>query len=313
MDLNPLAPSPWLLLAGVSLDAILGDPVYRLHPIRLIGDTINALEAGLRRLGLDGRVGGVLLLLTVSAVWVFLFSALTLTLGVVVHTFVIFSMVAMGDLIKHGNRVDRAASANDLGGARSAIGMIVGRDMSAMDAGACRRAAIESLAESLVDGFMSPVFWYAIAGLPGIIFFKVVSTMDSMVGYKNERYILFGWAGARADDIMNWVPARISWLMLSLGALLLPGCSSRKALVYGWGQHAVVPGPNAGWSEATAAGAIQRRLVGPIWRDGQLVTEIWLGDPADPPANEASDYRRAVWAVCATAAIFVAVSLVVLQ
>ena len=306
MDLSVLAPSPTLLLAGVVLDAVLGDPVYRLHPIRLMGATISGCETALRRIGLDGRFGGCLLLLLVGTAWVGLLSALTVVLGMVFHVFVVFSMVAMGDLIKHGNRVDRAAQAGDEAEARRAISMIVGRDTARMDVAACRRAAIESLSESLVDGFMSPIFWYALAGLPGMVLFKVISTMDSMVGYKTPKYFYFGWCGARADDVANWVPARLSWLLLSLLAVFVPGCSGKKALRVGWRQHALVPGPNAGWSEATASGAIQRRLVGPIWRKGELVTEVWLGDQADPPANHRADYKRAVWIVSATAFGFVA-------
>jgi adenosylcobinamide-phosphate synthase len=124
--------------------------------------------------------------------------------------------------------------------------------------------------------------------------------MDSMVGYKTEKYIRFGWCGARMDDVMNWIPARIAWLLISAVAFLLPGYSARKSLAIGWRQHAIVPGPNSGWSEAAAAGAIQRRLAGPIWAHGKLVTETWLGDPADPPAGAPGDFSRA--AVLATAA-----------
>jgi adenosylcobinamide-phosphate synthase len=117
--------------------------------------------------------------------------------------------------------------------------------------------------------------------------------MDSMVGYKTERYLRFGWCGARLDDLMNLLPARMTWLLISGMALFLPGCSARKALRVGWRQHAVLPGPNSGWSEAAIAGALQRRLIGPIWADGRLVTEIWVGDSTDPPGGEGSDLARA--------------------
>ena len=92
---------------------------------------------------------------------------------------------------------------------------LVGRDTDRMDAGACRRAAVESLSENLTDGFVSPVFWYVLAGIPGLVLFKVVSTMDSMVGYKTPRYLRFGWCGARLDDVMNFVPARLTWLVIA--------------------------------------------------------------------------------------------------
>ena len=131
-----------------------------------------------------------------------------------------------------------------------------------MDGPACRRSAIESLGESLVDGVVSPVFWYAAGGIPGIVLFKIVSTMDSMVGYRTERYRNFGWCGARLDDLLNLVPARVTWLLIAGAAAPVPGASGREALRWGWRQHAVVPGPNAGWSEAALAGAIRRRLGG---------------------------------------------------
>jgi adenosylcobinamide-phosphate synthase len=163
-----------------------------------------------------------------------------------------------------------------------------------MDAGACRRAAVESLSENVTDGVTSPIFWYVLAGLPGLVAFKVVSTLDSMVGYKTPKYLRFGWCGARLDDVMNYVPARLTWLLLAAVAAVLPRCSGRKALRVGLEQHALVPGPNSGWSEAATAGALERRLVGPIWREGRLVTEVWLGDSADPPLAGHDDVTRAI-------------------
>lgn len=126
-----------------------------------------------------------------------------------------------------------------------------------------------------------------------------------MIGYKTEQYIRFGWCGARLDDYLNLIPARLTWVQIALAALLVPRCSGLKAIRVGWRQHALVPGPNAGWSEAAIAGGIRRRLAGPIWANGRLVTETWLGDPADAPASSAPDYRRASWIVCIAAAMSV--------
>jgi len=217
--------------------------------------------------------------------------------GVAVQLFLIYSLIALRDLVQHGWAVENAARAGDLPEARCRISRLVGRDTDRMDLAACRRAAIESLGENLTDGFVSPIFWYVIGGLPGIVIFKVVSTMDSMVGYKTAEYLRFGWCGARLDDVMNWLPARITWLLLAWCASVLRGCSGVKALRFGWRQHALIPGPNSGWSEAATAGGIQRRLVGQIWRSGRLVTELWLGDPGDPPAGDDSDIRRATMLV----------------
>ena len=277
-----LASDPWMLAAGVLLDLAFGDPVYPAHPVRLIGWTLTQIENGLRRVGLDGSGGGILLFLGLSTVWVGgvwgLFHFLNRPFAMVVHVFLVYSLLALRDLLKHGYAVERAATRGDVEGARTAIAMLVGRDTTKMDAAACRRAAIESLSENLTDGFVSPVFWYALGGLPGLILFKVVSTMDSMVGYKTARYLKFGWCGARTDDLMNWIPARLTYGLLAVVAMFTPGCSARKALPV---------------TEAATAGAIQRRLIGPIWAQGMLVTELWLGDPADPPAGADGDFPRA--------------------
>jgi len=141
---------------------------------------------------------------------------------------------------------------------------------------------------------VSPVFWYVLAGLPGLVAFKVVSTMDSMVGYKTARHLRFGWCGARLDDVMNYLPARLTWLVIAALAAVLPGYSGPKAWSIGLGQHHLLLGPNSGWSEAATAGALQRRIVGPIWLDGVQVTNLWIGDAADPPLDTAADTRRAM-------------------
>jgi adenosylcobinamide-phosphate synthase len=189
--------------------------------------------------------------------------------------------------------------------ARIAVSKLVGRDTDRMDGGACRRAAVESLSENLTDGFVSPVFWYIVAGLPGIVLFKVVSTMDSMVGYKTPRYLRFGWCGARLDDVMNYVPARITWLLIAIIAALLPAYSGRKAWTVGLHQHQLLLGPNSGWSEAATAGALQRLIVGPIWLKGVQVTDLWIGDPSDPPLETAGDMTRAM-ALCVATGLTVA-------
>jgi len=114
-----------------------------------------------------------------------------------------------------------------------------------------------------------------------------------MVGYKTPRYLRFGWCGARLDDAMNFLPARASWLLIVVSAVFVPKCSPKKALAIGYRQARLLPSPNSGWPEAATAGAIQRRLVGPIFRSGQLVTDIWIGDANDPPALSSTDVARA--------------------
>ena len=296
----PLAPHPVALGVAVALDFATGDPEYRLHPVRLIGRSLELVERGLRRVGADGYGGGIALFALLAVISVGGVSGLVMSLsslgswtGAAAHVLVLYSFLALGDLLRHGRDIERAVAAGTLDAARRNVSRLVGRDTEPMDGAACRRAAVESLSENLTDGFTSAVFWYAIGGLPVLTLFKIVSTMDSMVGYRTPRYREFGWCGARLDDVMNFVPARLTWLLVALIAAGLPGYSGRKALRVGMEQHALLPGPNAGWSEAAVAGALGRRLVGPIWLKGQLVTEQWLGDPADPPLATAADYRRA--------------------
>ena len=300
MDLSGLAPRADLLVLALALDLAVGDPNYRWHPVRLIGSLLVRVERALRSAGATGRGGGCVLFAVLAVVCgggaagaVVGAGAVHPGLGQAVHLFLLYSLIALGDLLAHAGAVDAAATAGDLVAARTAAARLVGRDSDRMDHAACRRSAIESLGESLVDGVVSPIFWYCVAGLPGILVFKVVSTMDSMVGYKTERYRRFGWCGARLDDLLNLIPARVSWLLVAAAAVVVPGASGRAALRCGWRQHAVVPGPNAGWSEAALAGAIRRRLAGPIWLGGRLVTDVWIGDPATPPGGTADDSRRA--------------------
>ena len=297
----PLAPDAWLLAAAVILDLTLGDPVYRWHPVRLIGGTLRATERVLRRIGADGYTGGILLFVILAIVWAGGISLLAAGAGLVrasmgqaMHLFTLYSLLALGDLLRHVRRIGRAVDGGDIDAARIAVSRLVGRDTAPMDGAACRRAAVESLSENLTDGYTSPLFWYVLAGLPGLVLFKVVSTMDSMVGYKTAEYRRFGWCGARLDDVMNFVPARLTWLLISAVAAAVPGCSASQALRIGFAQHAILPGPNSGWSEAAAAGALRRRLVGPIWMKGAIVTDTWIGNALDPPLATAADSRRAL-------------------
>jgi adenosylcobinamide-phosphate synthase len=295
-----LSPNAAFLIVSVGLDLAVGDPVYAWHPIRLVGTMLMWMERRLRDAGLDGYGGGVLLFVvlataslgTVSLV-LLAAKAASMPLLWLVHVFLLYSLLALGDLLHHVWRIEAAVRAGDLPGARRGVRALVGRDTERMDGAACRRAAVESLSENLTDGFVSPLFWYVVAGLPGLVVFKVVSTMDSMVGYKTSRYIRFGWCGARVDDVMNYLPARITWLVIAATAALLPAFSGRKAWLVGLDQHGLLLGPNSGWSEAATAGALERKIVGPIWLEGVLITDLWIGDPSDPPLETAGDVTRA--------------------
>lgn len=303
----------WAAL-GLALDALIGDPVFALHPIRLLGKLLSAYERLLFSLGANGYVGGVglflMLVATVVPLCVALLAgaaalhplALDLVAGVI-----LWACFALRDLLGHGERVARAIAAGDVAAARAAIAMLVGRDTGRMDERGCGRAAVESLSENLVDGVLSPLIYAVAFGPLGAVVFKIISTMDSMVGYKTPRYLRFGWCGARFDDVANFPVARWSFVLLSALGGIIPGCSARKAWRAGLAGHTLVPGPNSGWPEATTAGAIQRRLIGPIYKDGALVVDVWLGDPTDPAGADAHDLRRTyALVVLATLATFAA-------
>lgn len=285
--------------AGLLLDALIGDPVFAWHPVRLLGRWLAFIERCLFAIGFRGYTGGIILLLKLSGTILPLLLVL-LTLASMLHPWayhvglvlVAWCCIALRDLIAHGERIARAVQKEDIQGARHAVSMLVGRDIDRMDLRACARGAIESLSENLVDGVLSPLFYLCLFGPLGGVFFKIVSTMDSMVGYKNERYLRFGWCGARTDDLLNWLPARWSFVVLCGLSSFVPGCSARKAWRCGLSTHALVPGPNSGWSEATIAGALALRLIGPIWKNGVLVADLWLGLPEDPEGATPADIRR---------------------
>jgi len=284
---------------GLALDALIGDPIFAWHPIRLLGRWLATLERFLFRIGLNGYIGGILLFLLLAG------SVLPLCLGLLVGAralhplafdfmagVILWACFALRDLIAHGERIARTLAANDLPGARRAISMLVGRDTDKMDLHACGRGAVESMSENLVDGVLSPLVFALAFGPLAAVLFKITSTMDSMVGYKNERYLRFGWCGARLDDVANFLIARWCFVLLAVSAFLLPGLHGRKAWRFGLAQHALVPGPNSGWPEATMAGVLGLRLVGPLYRNHVLVCDLWLGDPADPAGADQRDIRR---------------------
>ena len=179
---------------------------------------------------------------------------------------------------------------------------IVGRDTQALDETGVAKAAVETVAENTCDGVTAPLIFLFLGGLPAGMAYKAVSTLDSMVGYKNEKYRWFGWASARLDDVLNFIPARLSGLLMCIGAALLPGCSGRHAWKIFWRDRRKHASPNSAHTEAACAGALEEQLAGDASYFGKVVHKPTLGDPIRPVEPE--DIPRACWLMYATAALF---------
>ncbi|MEA2040423.1 MAG: adenosylcobinamide-phosphate synthase CbiB [Thermodesulfobacteriota bacterium] len=309
-----------ILFLAFIFDLLLGDPRYRFHPIRLIGRCIALFTRILRRVGLDGRWGGIVLVVIVEFVFLIAFLAPSLVLhrihillGLGFDLFICYSCLALKDLFYHMDRVNHALGGGNLAEARKGIAMVVGRDVRFLDEKGISRAAIETMAENFVDGFLSPLFWYLNGGILGYILglspvmtaagfmvtFKVASTLDSMVGYKDSEFLEFGWAGAKLDDIMNFIPARLSLIVLFAGAWIC-GLKASEGIRVALRDRLKHDSPNAAHAESFVAGSLEVRLGGPtVYPDGQK-DKPWLGEGNPDPLPQhiqrtASLLTRSAW------------------
>ena len=278
------------LLLALIIDRIVGDPDFlwrRLpHPVAMFGKAITALDRRLNRQTLpalmrkrNGVIAIVVLLAASFLAGVALHMAFALLgpAGLLVEAVFAAVFLAQKSLADHVRAVAVGLRRQGLAGGRLAVSMIVGRDPDTLDAPAVCRAAIESLAENFSDGVVAPAFWYALLGLPGLLAYKMLNTADSMIGHKSEQYLDFGWASARLDDLANWLPARLSLLLIAGGGLWISGrAGGRNALRAGLRDHGLHRSPNSGWPEAAMAGALDIRLAGPRIYAGEMVREPML-------------------------------------
>ncbi|KRB60329.1 cobalamin biosynthesis protein CobD [Rhizobium sp. Root708] len=310
-----------VLVLALLLDRIVGDPpalwAQVPHPIVLFGRVIGWFEGWLNRSTLTKRQkrrNGILcivLLLLASALvglalhWFFALFGLAGILLEVVCATVFFAQKSLGD---HVDAVAAGLKEDGLQGGRHAVSMIVGRDPETLDEPAVCRAAIESLAENFSDGVVAPAFWYAVLGLPGLFAYKMLNTADSMIGHKTERYIDFGWASARLDDLANWPAARLSIALIAAGAWLRRGSDAcREAFRIAMRDGGLHRSPNSGRPEAAMAGALNVQLAGPRVYSGVVVMEPMINGAGRDTATvgDIEDGLSVFYASCSVLAFII--------
>ena len=263
------------------------------HPVTWMGSVIEACD---RRFNRDSdspamrKIAGVAVVLVLcGALWLCVSAVVWVLpggwLGVVLTSVLAWPFLAARSLHDHVKAVALPLAEGNLAGARAAVAMIVGRDPERLDGAGVGRAALESLAESTSDGVVAPVFWGVIFGLPGLAVYKLINTMDSMIGHLSPRHADFGWAAARLDDVVNLIPARLSGLLFV--AVSGRWRESLACMMEDAGKHR---SPNAGWPEAALAGALGVRLSGPRVYDNRVSSEPWVNGKAPDP--DAMDVAR---------------------
>lgn len=279
----------WLPLAAFAVDAAVGDPAWLSHPVVWMGRVIRRLEGWLPRT----RAGGVVLALILPlAAWglsrglILAAARLHPWLGLALEVWLFATCLAARSLAEHALAVWRPLRAGDLDEARQRLSRIVGRDTDRLDEAGIARGSVETVAESTCDGVLAPLFWGLMGGAPLAMAYKAVNTLDSMVGHRDERYILFGWASARLDDLANLIPARLSALGIALVG------RSLKALRIALRDAHRHPSPNSGWPEAAMAGLLGVQLGGLNYYDGEPELRPHMGDPLRPLT--AAEIPRAV-------------------
>jgi adenosylcobinamide-phosphate synthase len=279
------------------VDCLIGDPVYPFHPTRLIGKIITFFEKILEKMRLFNIFGGavfvffvLVFVLSIYSFFAFLFRGFNYYIYLAFEIFVVYSAIALKDMMIHADRVYDALINKDLKKAQSAVQMIVGRDAKRLDEVGVASAAIESLSENFVDGFFAVVFWYVVGGIMGFLlngdtlffggFFAIsyrsINTMDSMVGYRNERYEKFGKVAAKLDDFVNFIPARLSVIFICFCAFLLKK-DSKGCIKTAKEDRLKHSSPNSAHAESAVAGALNVKLGGKIVYPHITIEKPYIG------------------------------------
>ena len=265
------------LLAGWILDLLLGDPQWLPHPVVWFGKAISACEHKLNRGNHRKAKGAVVAIILIALVfaltWLFRYWLLVLPsyLLLLFDSIIIFYCLAGTTLIREVRAVFHALD-RSLEEGRQQVARIVGRDTSELSAQEVRTAALETLAENLSDGVIAPLFWFALLGTPGMLAYKMVNTLDSMIGYKTERYKDFGCWAAHIDDVANYIPARLTALLMILASWKL------RLVKFVWKNGRRHASPNSGYPEAALAGILNCRFGGPHYYFGQLFDKPYIGE-----------------------------------
>lgn len=288
------------LLAGYAADLIFGDPRWLYHPVRLIGNLIALLEKLIRKImpvSKAGELAGgfitvVLVLLLCGIVpWVLLHLVfgLNVVAGVILEAFMCYQLLAVKSLKDESMKVYDALTDSTIEDARKAVSMIVGRDTQNLDQKGVAKAAIETVAENFSDGVIAPMFYMFIGGPVLMYIYKGINTMDSMLGYKNDRYIYFGRCAAKLDDAANFIPSRLAALLL-IAAAYIGGFNGKGAVKIFKRDRFNHASPNSAQTESAAAGALDIQLAGNAYYFGKLYEKPTMGDPVKEP--EAEDIKR---------------------
>lgn len=302
-----------VVVLGFILDLIVGDPHWLYHPVQAIGKLISVLEKWIRKVfpktKTGERIGGGVLVLFVVGISVGI-TVLLLHfcyhvhwgLGIAVETVICYQMLATKSLKTESMKVYDALKTGDIEKSRKAVSMIVGRDTQNLTEEGVTKAAVETVAENASDGVLAPLFYMVIGGGILAVAYKAINTMDSMVGYKNDRYQYFGTAAAQLDDLVNYIPARLSALMMILASLFCGMDAKQAARIYKRDRYKHAS-PNSAHTESVMAGALQIQLAGDAWYFGKLHKKEYIGDPIRPV--EIEDIKRANWLLYATAVLSV--------
>jgi adenosylcobinamide-phosphate synthase len=272
------------IAAAYVLDLAVGDPQWTYHPVRLIGRFIEGVEFILRRLLIQERIAGVLLAAIIVAGTYFITYVLMVIAGrwcslceIIVGAIIIYFTISVKSLADEAKKVMIFLEKDDLMSARKALSQIVGRDTASLNEEQVIRACVETVAENSVDGIISPLFYSFVGGPCAAMAYKAVNTLDSMVGHKDEKYIWFGWASARLDDTANYIPARISAIVIPIASFLC-GYGFRMPLRIAFRDGRKHQSPNSGIPEAAVAGALRVQLGGQSTYQAEIIEKPSMGD-----------------------------------